>query len=218
MLKAAHAPSPQIAHVSITLDKVVPEVTRIVAMPLGIHLDMLHLVIQAAMGWTNSHLWSMHARGSTWGVPDPDFPDDTVPANSTLLLDMIADIGTNRFEYIYDMGDHWNHRIKIVKPMPAVQGIAYPLLIDAIGRCPPEDSGGPPGYMEMLEALRDPAHPHHAEAIERLGRDFSANDANRAKLEKDVAALAKLMTPRGRASAKPKPAEKRRKPSNDELF
>jgi hypothetical protein len=49
MPKAAHAPSPQIAHVSITLDDVVPEVSRIVAMPLGIRLDMLHLIIQAAM-------------------------------------------------------------------------------------------------------------------------------------------------------------------------
>ena len=56
MPKDAHAPSPQIVHVSITLDGVVPEVSRIVAMPLGIRLDMLHLIIQAAMGWTNSHL------------------------------------------------------------------------------------------------------------------------------------------------------------------
>ena len=100
MPKPAHAPSPQIAHVSITLDGVVPEVSRIVAMPLGIRLHMLHLIIQAALGWTNSHLWLIHARGGTWGVPDPDFPDDTIPANRTLLLDMVADIGTNRFEYI----------------------------------------------------------------------------------------------------------------------
>jgi hypothetical protein len=84
----------------------VPEVSRIVAVPLGIRLDMLHLILQAAMGWTNSHLWLIHARGCTWGVPDPELPDDTIPANRTLLLDMIADIGTNRFEYIYDFGDH----------------------------------------------------------------------------------------------------------------
>ena len=115
MLRAAHAPSLQIAHVSITLDDVVPEVSRIVAMPLGIRLDMLHLIIQAAMGWTNSHLWLIHARGSTWGVPDPDYADDTMPANRTSLLDMIADIGTNRFEYVYDLGDHWSHTIKICK-------------------------------------------------------------------------------------------------------
>jgi hypothetical protein len=91
-------------------------------------------------------------------------------------------------------------------------------LIDAVGRCPLEDSGGPPGYMEMLEALRDPAHPRHAEVIEWPGPDFDPNDANCAKLETDVAALAKMMTPRRRASAKPKPKQKRRKRSDDELF
>jgi hypothetical protein len=75
----------------------------------------------------------------TWGVPDPDYPDNTIPANRTFLLDMIADIGTSRFEYVYDLGDRWSQTITIVKPMPAVPGIAYPLLIDAIRRCPPED-------------------------------------------------------------------------------
>ena len=87
MPKTAHAPSLQIAHVSITLNKVVPEVSRIVAVPLGIRLDMLHLIIQAAMGWTHSHLWLIRARGCTWGVPDPAFPDDryrrTAPCCST---------------------------------------------------------------------------------------------------------------------------------------
>jgi hypothetical protein len=72
--------------------------------------------------------------------------------------------------------------------------------------------------MEMLDALRDPAHPRHAEVINWLGRDFDPTDANRAKLEKNVAALANLMTPRRRASAKAKPVQKRRKPSDDELF
>lgn len=139
MPKAAHAPSPQIAHVSITLDDVVPVVSRIVAMPLGIRLDLLHLIIQAAMGWTNSHLWLIHARRSTWGVPDPDYPDDTIPANRTFLLDMIADIGTNRFEYVYDLGDHWSHTIKIVKPMPAVPRYRLPA---ADRRRPPLPAGG----------------------------------------------------------------------------
>jgi hypothetical protein len=72
--------------------------------------------------------------------------------------------------------------------------------------------------MEMLEALRDPAHPRHAEVTEWPGRDFDPSDANRVQLEKDVAALARLMSPRRRASAKPKPPQKRRKPSNDDLF
>jgi hypothetical protein len=141
MPKASHGQSPKIAHVSITLDDVTPEVSRIVAVPLGIHLDMLHLVIQAAMGWSNTHLWLFQPCG--WGVPSPDFGygDGPNDAGRTTLLDMIADIGTNRFEYVYDFGDHRSHTIKIVKPMPAVPGVAYPLLIDATGRCPLEDSG-----------------------------------------------------------------------------
>src|SRR5262245_27445488 len=55
----------------------------------------------------------------------------------------------------------------------------------------------------------------HAEVIEWAGPDFDPNDAKRAKLEADVAALAKLMTPRRRASAKPKQKQKRRKRSDD---
>ena len=79
---------------SITLDDVELEVSRIVAVPLGIRLDALHLVIQAAMGWSNSHLWMFQARGCSWGVPDPDFDGPSDAARIT-LIDMIADIGAN---------------------------------------------------------------------------------------------------------------------------
>jgi len=217
MAKTVQGQAPQIAHVSITLDGVAPEVSRIVAVPLGIHLDMLHLVIQAAMGWRNSHLWLFQARGCSWGVPDPDF-DGPSDAGHTTLLDMIADIGTNRFEYVYDFGDHWSHTIKIVKPMPAVPRVAYPLLIDAVGRCPLEDSGGPPGYMDLLEALHDPSHPRHTEALDWPGADFDPAAVDRTQLEKDVADLAKLMTPRRRTPAKATPRRKGRKTSDDEHF
>ena len=146
-------------------------------------------------------------------MPDPDFGfgDGPSDASRTTLIDMIADIGTNRFEYVYDFGDHWSHTIKIVKPMPAAPGVAYPLLIDAVGRCPLEDSGGPPGYMDLIEALHDPSHPRHSEALDWPGVDFDPTAADRTKLEKDLADLAKLMTPRRRRPAKAKP---RRKPED----
>jgi hypothetical protein len=178
---------------------------------------MLHLVIQAAMGWTNSHLWLIHARGCTWGAPDPDYPDDTIPADRTFLLDMIAHIGTNRFEYVYDLGDHWSHTIKIVEPMPAVPGIDYP-TVDRC--CRPLPAGGQQALRVTWKCSKPYAtrpHPRHAEVIEWPGPDFDPNDADCAKLETGVAALAKLMTPRRRASAKPKPKQ-RRKRSDHELF
>lgn len=50
-----------IARLKITLDDVEPAVLRRVEVPLGIRLDRLHLTIQAAMGWTNSHLYELRA-------------------------------------------------------------------------------------------------------------------------------------------------------------
>jgi hypothetical protein len=39
--------------------------------PFDIRLDRLHLTIQAAMGWTNSHLHEMRAGGVGWSTPFP---------------------------------------------------------------------------------------------------------------------------------------------------
>jgi hypothetical protein len=101
-------------------------------------------------------------------------------------------------------------------PTRVVLTRAYPLLIDAVGRCPLEDCGRPDRYMEMLEALRDPAHPRYAEVIKWPGPDFDPTDASRGRLEQDVADLAKLMTPRRRSSAKS--SAKPRKAKGDDWF
>ena len=51
-----------IARLKITLDDVEPTVLRRIEVPLAIRLRRLHLTIQAAMGWTNSHLYELRAR------------------------------------------------------------------------------------------------------------------------------------------------------------
>src|SRR5215218_6562048 len=62
-----------IAHLRIKLDDVDLPVLRRVQVPVTIRLDRLHLVLQAAMGWTNSHLYEIRARDVGWGVPAPDW-------------------------------------------------------------------------------------------------------------------------------------------------
>ena len=37
---------------------------------------------------------------------------------------------------------------------------------DGANRCPPEDIGGPPGYQEFLDALRDVTHPEHESTLD----------------------------------------------------
>lgn len=72
-------------------------------------------------------------------------------------------------------------------------------MIDAIGMRPPEDSGGPWGYAEKLEALDDPTHEYHEEALEALGDDHDPHTPpNIDLIHTRFAALAKKWAPRQR--------------------
>ncbi len=138
---------PSVAVLKITLDDVEPNVMRRIVVPADIRLDRLHLVIQAAMGWTNSHLYEFRIGGAGWGEPDPDgFYDGPLDAKKGRLSAVLADAGRKTFSYLYDFGDGWSHTVKLEKIAPAIEGESDVLLLDAVGRCPPEDCGGAPGY------------------------------------------------------------------------
>jgi Plasmid pRiA4b ORF-3-like protein len=68
-------------------------------------------------------------------------------------------------EYLYDFGDGWEHSVRIERITDAVPSIVYPRLLDATGRCPPEDVGGPWGYREFLDAIADLNHQEHAQRL-----------------------------------------------------
>jgi hypothetical protein len=180
-----------IARLKITLDDVKPAVLRRVEVPLSIRLDRLHLTIQAAMGWTNSHLYEILAgdAGSGWGIPDPDGGNEPRDARKARLVDALED--TKKLRYLYDFGDGWEHTIMVERLIDPEPGVLYPRLIDATGRCPPEDIGGPWGYAEFIEAINDPKHKRHAELKEWFADDFDPNAVDVAWLADEVAALAK---------------------------
>jgi hypothetical protein len=70
---------------------------------------------------------------------------------------------------VYDFGDYWEHDVLVEAVQPAQPGIAYPLCTAGRRACPPEDSGGPWGYGEMLKTLANPRHENHAEMLQWLG-------------------------------------------------
>ena len=169
-----------IARLKITLDDVKPAVLRRLEVPFDIRLDRLHLTIQAAMAWTNGHLYQFRAGGVGWSTPypDADWAGDFLDARKARLDDILEDIGTKTLKYLYDFGDGWEHTIKIERLIEPEPGVLYPRLIEVSGRCPPEDCGGPWGYAELLEAIKDPKHERHAELTEWIGDDFDP-DADR---------------------------------------
>jgi hypothetical protein len=91
-----------IARLKITLDNVAPVVLRRVEVPFDIRFDRLHLTIQAAMGWTNSHLYEIRAGGVSWSTPypDADWAGDFIDARKARLGDILEDIGPNRASFI----------------------------------------------------------------------------------------------------------------------
>ena len=180
-----------IARLRIKLDDVEPAVVRRIEVPLTIRLDRLHLVLQAAMGWTNSHLYEIRARDVGWGRPDREFGDGPLDASKARLVDVLEDVGVKSLKYLYDFGDGWEHSVRIERITDAVPGMAYPRLIEATGRCPPEDVGGPWGYRDFLDAIADPNHQEHAERLEWIGENFDPAITDVEALARAVHSLAK---------------------------
>ena len=185
-----------IIEIKVTLEDIEPAVTRTLQVPGTIRLDRLHLTLQAAMGWTNSHLYMFEAGGATWGLPDPDFGGDDLPANKTTLAQVIEDTGARTIRYIYDFGDNWEHKLRIGKVSDPVPGELYPRLKDISGRCPPEDVGGFPGYAEFLEAMADPNHPEHEHLTQWCGDTFDPNTPPADELRLEILKLAKSWKPK----------------------
>jgi hypothetical protein len=185
-----------IIEIKVALEYIEPAITRVLQVPSTIRLDRLHLIVQAAMGWTNSHLYMFEAGGATWGLPDPDFGGDDLPANKTTLAELIEDTGTRTIRYIYDFGDSWEHKLEIGNIIDPVPGDLYPRLTDISGRCPPEDVGGFPGYEQFLEATADPKHPEHAHLKDWYGGNFDPKIPDSDEHRFEVLRLAKRWKPK----------------------
>ena len=112
---------------------------------------------------------------ATWGLPDPDFGSEDLPANKHTLWDVIEDTGRKTIHYIHDFGDDWEHKIKIGKFSDPVPGELHPRLIKVTGRCPPEDIGGFPGHQEFLAAMADSEHPDHEHLKDWFGENLDPN-------------------------------------------
>lgn len=184
--------------IKVTLKDVKPDVMRRLVVPFTLRLDRLHLTLQAAFDWTDSHLFEFTAGDEHWRIPDlyDDFGPQPIDARKARLCDIVRDTGAKTIHYLYDFGDGWDHIIKLEKWFYDTSLDGLPLLLDAIGRCPPEDVGGVPGYAEYLEAIDDPTHPEH-ESMRIWGPErFDPNVIDRRALDDAVNALSGKWKPR----------------------
>jgi hypothetical protein len=129
-----------IARLRIDLDRFKPPIWRQVDVPVDASLHLLHKIIQDAMGWSDSHLYQFVAGERTWVVPyNPKSPRAANFDAKNIKLAYILDKGLKKFRYIYDLGDNWDHTVKIESVGPGEGGKDYPWLVNGKMRCPPED-------------------------------------------------------------------------------
>jgi hypothetical protein len=212
----------------ITLDDVAPPVWRRVEVE-DCSLETLHEVIQDAMGWENYHLYEFEIDGVRY--TDARAADSEDEAAHKMTLGQLVQRKQPLLQYVYDLGDNWNHSVEIEDALPADPAIHYPRCLEGKRACPPEDCGGPPGYDNLLAALKDPRHEEHDELLDWVGDEFDPeafdpNEVNRGwarwifsdprskpvedeeELAPDVAKPPKGKPQPAKAQAKPKPEKK----------
>ncbi|MBZ9728747.1 plasmid pRiA4b ORF-3 family protein [Salegentibacter sp. JZCK2] len=163
--------------IKIDLKDLPHKCTRTLLLPEDITMLQLHFLIQESFGWLNAHLFEFSDnKGKAAirvGVPD-DFEDDfdfiemaaKQDASKVKLKEkFLEETQGKAFWYWYDFGDDWWHHIKFLKvsQKDLNQFKEAPICIKAEGKCPPEDVGGPWGYAEFLEIIKNKKHPEHKE-------------------------------------------------------
>lgn len=158
----------------VTLAEIEPAIWRRIVVPSDITFAKLHLVLQVAMGWQNSHMHLFETADTRIGEPQAgDFPDgiETRDERRVQLRDVAPKKGMV-VGYEYDFGDSWAHQILVESVSPADPSIAHPICTDGARACPPEDCGGSWGYHDFLAAIADPDNDEHENMLEWVGGKF----------------------------------------------
>lgn len=171
----------------ITLKHIKPPIWRRIQVPETYTFWDLHVAIQDAMGWTDSHLHEFAITNPSTGekavigIPDEGFDYDmgrtTLPDTKQKISKWFSE-QNNKAEYIYDFGDNWEHAVKLEKILPREKEIDYPICTAGQRACPPEDCGGIGGYEHFLEIIMDPEHEEYEEMLEWAGGDFDPERFN----------------------------------------
>jgi hypothetical protein len=154
----------------IRLEDVNPIVWRRLLVPGAARLPTLHLIFQAAMGWSNAHLHQLRAGDAVYAMLDEDSDEDDLDEEEFTTAQALA--GQRRALYEYDFGDGWVHEIVVEDASRVPTALKFAVCLDGQNACPPEDVGGPAGYAEFLSAVTDPEHAEHRDMLEWVGRPF----------------------------------------------
>ena len=101
-----------IYQLKVVLNDTNPPVFRVFQIKSNANLGKLHDYLQGVMGWTDSHLHEFKIKGRKYQSVeqmDDDATSHTYNERRYYLNKLVNEGDT--FEYIYDFGDNWKHKI-----------------------------------------------------------------------------------------------------------
>ena len=171
----------------ITLQHITPSVWRSIIVPENYSFWDLHVAIQDAFGWQDRHLHAFEIKGNheyQIGIPDPDGMDfmRTEPGWEIKIKKFVSKIGS-KIKYTYDFGDDWEHEIVFEKIIS--EDIKKPICLEGQRACPPEDCGGPHGYMEFCAIMKTKKGNDYEEMKAWYGKDYDPEEFDAKKVKFD---------------------------------
>lgn len=163
-----------IYQIKVALKDINPPIWRRLLLSSEVKLSDLHKILQTSMGWTNSHLHQFIKKQTYYEPPAPkDALWDTYGTDYTSmqLNDLLKEPGQNIL-YEYDFGDGWQHSLTLETIISEDETLSNPVCIGGARNNPPEDCGGPWGYAQLLEIVKDPTHQEYEFYTEWLPESF----------------------------------------------
>ena len=187
----------EIAILRIELEDIDPLIWRRVAVHTSMNLKSVHGVIQAAMGWLDSHLWEFTANERKYGMLVPNDADwnERIKDAANTKLSAFLTVGVREIGYVYDMGDNWEHRIIVEKLKAAEPGALYPQFLGGERRCPPEDCGGIPGYYEFLKNIASKQNKKRKAALDWYGGPYDPDEIGEQRIIATLKRIANTSRP-----------------------
>ncbi len=177
--------SAQVLQLKVTLVETSPAIWRQIQISSDCTFWGLHVAIQDAMGWTDSHLHMFELAGKRgskahcFGIPDDDGDLEVRPGWEFSVSKFLKAKG-DKARYLYDFGDCWDHDVILEELLPALPKTAYPRCIAGERRCPPEDCGGVYGFENFLKIMKNRRHKEHKEMVDWAGGEFDPEEFNAA--------------------------------------
>lgn len=154
--------------IRVDLDHAEPPIWRRLDLRSDLPLDVVHQVLQAAFGWTDSHLHRFSLGGHPfdrtsqlflcpYDVEEGEDDDHGDVAAGDVRLDETLQEPGDVLHYLYDYGDSWEVSLRLEEVLPAAADAPSARAVDGRRAAPPEDSGGGTDLASIAFVVDNPA-------------------------------------------------------------